>query len=63
MADRSNQPAVLRRRIAQLEALLAAETERAEKSWVAYRDNLYKLVEAEQYIKRIQAAVEDKDYP
>ena len=45
MADRSNQPAVLRRRVELLEALLAAEKEAHAKTFGIYRANLYELVE------------------
>jgi hypothetical protein len=45
MSDRSQQPAALKRRIALLEAQLAAEQARSEKAWAGYRDALYEMVE------------------
>lgn len=58
MTDRTRQPAYLLRKIERLEALLAAETKRADQSFEHYREVLYKLVDAELTIKRIQAALQ-----
>ena len=45
MTDRKQQPAQLKRRIAQLEGQLAAEKEACQKAWDGYRNALYELVE------------------
>ena len=54
MTDRTRQPAVLLRRIAKLEALLAAEKEVSDKANTAYRETLYELVDAQMKLKRIE---------
>ena len=54
MPDRKRQPAVLLRRIAKLEALLAAEKEVSDKANAAYRETLYELVDAQMKLKRIE---------
>lgn len=58
MADRSNQPAVLRRKIERLEALLAAEKEAHTKTFDHYRNTLYELVELRVRHKRAVAAMQ-----
>lgn len=60
MADKPNQPAVLRHRLERLEALLAAEKAAHAKTFDNYRENLYRLVDAELTLKRIQEALEQK---
>lgn len=57
MTDRQNQPAVLRRKVERLEALLAAERERAEKAFEMYRETLYENVDMKLKLDRIAAAV------
>jgi hypothetical protein len=57
MSERSEQPAALKRRIERLEALLATETERADKAWQAYRDTLHECVDLKLRLDRIQAEV------
>lgn len=54
MTDRSRQPAVLLRRIAKLEALLAAEKEISDRLNTAYRSALYELVDVQMKLKRIE---------
>lgn len=61
MADRKDQPAVLRRKIARLEALLAAEKERADKAFSAYREALYESVEYKLKLGRIAAVLNGED--
>lgn len=61
MTDRTRQPAVLLRKIERLEAHLAAANERADKAFAAYRDVLYRMVEAELTIKRIRAVLQGDD--
>jgi hypothetical protein len=56
LTDRSQQPAALKRRIALLEAQLAAEQERSEKAWSGYRDALYELVEIKQRLDAVVRA-------
>lgn len=58
MSNRNNQPAVLRRRIERLEALLAAEKERANKAFQAYGDELAARVVAELKLQRVREAME-----
>lgn len=43
-----------------LERLLEAERERAEKAWVAYRDNLYELVDIKMRLEAVQKALDEK---
>lgn len=57
MSNRSEQPAALKRRIERLEALLAAETQRADKSWQCYRDTLHEYVDLKLRLERIKAEV------
>lgn len=54
-------PAVLRRKIARLEALLAAEKERADKAFSAYREALYESVECKLKLGRIAAVLNGED--
>ena len=61
MEDRPNQPAVLRRKVKRLEALLEAEKIAHAKTFEHYRENLWELVEVKQHLKRIQEAVENKE--
>lgn len=61
MTDRKRQPAVLLRRIAKLEALLAAEKEVSDKANTAYRETLYELVDAQMKIKRIEEVMRGDD--
>ena len=60
MADRQNQQAVLRRKVERLEALLAAEKEAHAKTFDHYRENLYRLVDAEMKLERIQETLEEQ---
>lgn len=57
MSERKDQPAALKRRIERLEALLAAETQRADKAWDAYRDSLHECVDLKLRLDRIRAEV------
>ncbi len=61
MADKSSQPAVLRRKVERLEALLEAEKTAHAKTFEHYRETLWELVEVKQHLKRIQGAVENKE--
>lgn len=61
MTDRARQPAVLLRRIAKLEALLAAEKQISERANTAYRETLYELVDVQMKLKRIEAALRGDD--
>lgn len=61
MTDRTRQPAVLLRRIAKLEALLAAEKEISDKANAAYRETLYELVDAQMKLKRIEEVMRGDD--
>ncbi len=45
------------RKIEHLERLLIAERERAEKSWSAYRETLYELVEVKMKLDAIQEII------
>ena len=58
MTDRTRQPAYLLRRIERLEALLAAETKRADEAIGHYKDTLSELVDAKLTIKRIRDALQ-----
>ena len=57
VTDRQNQPAVLRRKVERLEALLAAEKHRGDKCWAAYRELMYENVDMKLKLDRIAAAV------
>jgi len=61
MTDRARQPAVLLRRIAKLEALLAAEKEISDRLNTAYRETLYELVDAQMKLKRIEEVMRGDD--
>lgn len=61
MTDRKRQPAVLLRRIAKLEALLAAEKEISDRLNTAYRETLYELVDAQMKLKRIEEVMRGDD--
>ena len=61
MTDRKRQPAVLLRRIAKLEALLAAEKEISDRLNTAYRSSLYELVDAQMKLKRIEDVLRGDD--
>lgn len=61
MTDRTRQPAVLLRRIAKLEALLAAEKEISDRANTAYRETLYELVDAQMKLKRIEEVMRGDD--
>ena len=61
MTDRTRQPAVLLRRIAKLEALLAAEKEISDKANAEYRETLYELVDAQMKLKRIEDVLRGDD--
>lgn len=58
MADRSQQPAALRRRIQALELHLDAERQAHAKTFANYRENLYELVELRLRNERAQAALQ-----
>ena len=58
MADKQNQPAVLRQKVERLEALLAAEKAAHAKTFDNYRETLYRLVDAELKLERIQETLE-----
>lgn len=60
MADKQNQPAVLRQKVERLEALLAAEKAAHAKTFDNYRENLYRLVDAKLKLGRIQETLEQK---
>lgn len=57
MADRKDQPAVLRRKVERLQALLEAEQKRSQTVFDAYRTALYELTEANLKLSRIEAAL------
>ena len=57
MTDRTSQPAYLVRKIERLEALLAAETKRADEAIGHYKHMVHELVDAQLTIKRIKAAL------
>ena len=57
MTSRKEQPAQLKRRIAQLEGQLAAEQQRSEKSFDAYREALYELVDVKQRMEAVEKAL------
>lgn len=57
MSERKEQPAQLKRRIAQLEGQLAAEQQRAEKSFEAYRAALYGLVDVKIKLGSVEKAL------
>lgn len=57
MSERQNQPAVLRRKVERLEALLAAERESAGKVFAMYRELLIENVDMKLKLDRIAAAV------
>jgi len=61
MTDRTRQPAYLLRKIERLEAMLAAETKRADQAFEHYRSTLYELVDAQLTIRRIRAALQGDD--
>lgn len=61
MADRSRQPAVLLRKIARLEALLAEAQEDNKRHFDHSRDLIYRVVDAEQKLKRLQAVMNGDD--
>ena len=58
MTDRSKQPAVMAKKIEQLEALLAAEKLVSTMTFDRYRDTLYELVNCQIKLKRVQEAME-----
>lgn len=60
MSNRSEQPAALKRRIERLEAMLAAETGRADLAWQVYRETLRECVELKLRLERIRAEVNDE---
>ena len=61
MADRSRQPAVLLRKIARLEARLA-ETEAQRRRHSDYeRELIYRVVDAELKLQRLQAVMNGED--
>lgn len=57
MSERQNQPAVLRRKVERLEALLAAERESSAKVFAMYRETLCENVDMKLKLDRIAAAV------
>jgi hypothetical protein len=57
VADRKEQPAVLRRKVERLQALLEAEQKRSQTAFDAYRTALYELTEANLKLSRIEAAL------
>lgn len=57
MNDRKNQPAQLKRRIAQLEGYLAAEKEAREGLLEGYRKAMYELVDVRLKLKAVEKAV------
>jgi hypothetical protein len=57
LTERKDQPAQLKRRIAQLEGQLAAEQERSEKAWSGYRAALYEMVEIKLRLEAVVRAV------
>lgn len=56
-ADRSQQPAVLRRKIERLEAQLAAEKEASARLYAIYREQMYELVEIRSRIQEAEKAL------
>lgn len=57
MSERKDQPAMLKKKIARLEALLAAEKEASQKAFDAYRETLYELVEAKMALKDVRESI------
>jgi hypothetical protein len=47
------------RQFERLERLLAAEKERSDKAWNAYRDTLYELVEVKMKLEAVERALND----
>jgi hypothetical protein len=47
------------RQFERLERLLAAEKERSDKAWDAYRDTLYELVEVKMKLEAVERALND----
>lgn len=58
MTDRKQQPAQLKRRIAQLEGYLAAEKEANSKLWDGYRTALYELVDIRLKLESVERALQ-----
>lgn len=50
-----------RLKMERLERLLEAEKERSEKAWIAYREVLYKLVDAEMKLERIDKVMRGEE--
>lgn len=61
MANKSNQPAALRRKIERLEALLDAEREAHAKTFDAYRKTLYDAVDRKLKVERAMGALNGED--
>ena len=49
------------RQFERLERLLAAEKERSDKAWDAYRDTLYELVEIKMKLEAVERIINDSD--
>jgi hypothetical protein len=47
------------RQFERLERLLAAEKERSDKAWDAYRDTLYELVEVKMKLEAVERIIND----
>ncbi len=56
-ADRSQQPAILRRKIERLEAQLAAEKESSARLYAIYREQMYEMVELRSRIQDAEKAL------
>lgn len=61
MADRSSQPAALMRKIARLEALLAESEAIRQRHFTHERELMYRAVDAELKLKRLQAVMNGED--
>ena len=49
------------RQFERLERLLAAEKERSDKAWDAYRNTLYELVEIKMKLEAVERIINDSD--
>jgi hypothetical protein len=49
------------RQFERLERLLAAEKERSDKAWDAYRDTLYELVEVKMKLEAVERIINGND--
>ena len=57
MSDKTKQPAVLLRKIAQLEGRLEAEAMAGAKAWESYRAALYELVDVKLKLEAVEKAL------